>query len=52
MPQQTATDADRLLVQRHELADPEIETHFARLAAEHPERCTPSGDWTPEEVPQ
>ncbi|MDJ1138535.1 hypothetical protein [Streptomyces iconiensis] len=28
-------------VQRHEMDDPGLEAAFARLAIEHPQRCTP-----------
>ncbi|WP_301124557.1 hypothetical protein [Streptomyces cacaoi] len=31
-----------LAVQRHELDDPRLEIAFARLAIEHPDRCTPA----------
>ncbi|WP_159789148.1 hypothetical protein [Streptomyces sp. NHF165] len=35
-------DEEHLAVRRHELDDPRLESAFARLAIEHPDRCTPA----------
>ncbi|WP_301125832.1 hypothetical protein [Streptomyces cacaoi] len=41
-PVAAVADEAHLAVRRHELDDPQMEVAFARLAIEHPDRCTPA----------